>query len=166
MNPFVGRLFYAGTGLIFASALAGCGFVPLYSQNGVVDKMSHIIIEVPQSRTGFFLRQDLISRLGDGDGPHPLGLKVDLDERRYTVGLNSFGTATRFEISNTVHYTLTDTATHKDLLSKNFVDTVSYDSTDNAYAGISSQQDGQTRAATSIADHITQDLAVYFRNGK
>jgi LPS-assembly lipoprotein len=148
------------------SALSGCGFQPLYAQNGVVDRLAHIDMETPDTRTGFYLRQDLISKLGDGDGPRPLSLKISIVEKRYEIGLNSFGTATRFEISNTVTYTLTEKATHKELLKKAFVDSVTYDSTDNAYAGISAQTDGQKRAATSIADHINTDLTLFFHDGK
>ena len=154
-----------GTALAL-SGLSACGFVPLYAQNGLVDHLSHIDLNTPDTRTGFYLRQDLITKLGDGDGPHPYKIKVDIVEKRYEIGLNSFGTATRFEISNTVTYSLTEKATHKELIKKSFVDTVTYDSTENAYAGIAAQSDGQKRAATSIADHINSDLTVYFHDGK
>ncbi|MBW8733945.1 MAG: hypothetical protein JF571_06505, partial [Asticcacaulis sp.] len=47
--------------------LSGCGFTPLYAQQGLTAKLSQVAVETPQTRTGYFLEQELKNGLGQGN---------------------------------------------------------------------------------------------------
>jgi LPS-assembly lipoprotein len=153
-----------GLALLLMPSLTACGFKPLYAQNGLVNHLASVEVEAPNTRLGYLLRQNLITGLGDSDAKKQYSLEIKIDEKRYDVGLSVQGNATRFEISNVVNYVLKDSQSNTVLLTNGFVDTVTYDASENAYTGIASQQDGQARAATSIANRVQNELAVYFHN--
>jgi LPS-assembly lipoprotein len=142
--------------------LSGCGMTPVYGERSLVANLSQVEIDAPQTRIGYFVRQQLITGLNDNGASKAYDLKLTIDEKRYEIGLSNFGTATRFEISANVSYILTARDGGKELYKNSFVQTVTYDSTDSSYAAISAQKDGQERAATAISRQIQNQLAAYF----
>jgi len=145
-----------------AISLAGCGFTPLYSRVSVAN-LSQVAIEVPQTRTGYFLEQDLRNGLGsDEASSKAFLLTIGMKERHYSVGYKVDDTSTRSEITANVVYTLKDTATGKVLYTNRFSETVTYDTSKSPFTGVISQQNGQQRIATAISGQIQRDLALYF----
>ena len=142
--------------------LAGCGFVPLYAQNGTLSALSSIDVETPQTRLGSLLRQELINGFGEGSALKTYRLEVSIKETRYDVGLSVQGVATRFELSNAVTYKLIKTSDQSVVIANSFTDTVTFDATENPYAGVAGQKDAQARASVSIAEKIRSELAVHF----
>jgi LPS-assembly lipoprotein len=142
--------------------LSGCGMTPVYGERSLTTNLSQVEVEAPDTRIGYFIRQQLITGLGETGSAKAYDLKIAVEEKRYEIGLSNFGTATRFEISARVDYTLTARAGGKPLYKNSFVQTVTYDSTDSSYAAISAQKDGQERAATAISRQIQNQLATYF----
>ena len=124
--------------------VSGCGFTPLYAQQGLTAKMSQIAIETPQTRTGYFLEQEL---------KNGLGYRVD-------------DTATRSELTDNVTYELRDAQTGALLLQKIFTETVTYNVTSSPFTGIVSQQAAQERLAANAAQKIQLAIAIYFHNRK
>ncbi len=158
-------LLLAGVLATALPALCGCGFAPMYAQTGLTQNLSAIAVDVPQTRTGYFLEQSLRSGFGnDAGGPKLYTLKVDLKENHYSIGYRVDDTSTRSEISNVVTYTLTDNATGKALLTKVFVDTITYDTSTSPLTGVVLQQEGQQRSAASISQKIQGELALYFHD--
>ncbi|OYW73301.1 MAG: hypothetical protein B7Z26_12075 [Asticcacaulis sp. 32-58-5] len=151
--------------------VSACGFQPLYADRGLVTSLSQVDIVVPDTRTGYFLKQDLSKGLlEDAKAAKRYRLDVQLTERRFAVGLGLDDTASRYEISNAVAYSLayslTDLATRQVVYKSNFVDATTYDAAESPYASMASQSDGQERAAISISQKIQADLALYFHNMK
>lgn len=145
--------------------LSACGFVPLYAQQGLTSNLSQIALDVPQTRTGYFLEQDLKSSLAtDSAQPALYSLVITMKEQHYSIGYKVNDTSTRSEITNNVSYVLKDIKTGQVLLQKNFVDTVTYDTSSSPFTGVVSQQDAQKRVATSSAQKIQTELAVYFHD--
>jgi LPS-assembly lipoprotein len=148
---------------IISLGLSGCGMTPVYGERSLTTSLSQIEVEAPDTRIGYFLRQQLITGFGETGSAKAYDLKIAVEEKRYEIGLSNFGTATRFEISANVSYTLTARGgSSKPLYKNSFVQTVTYDSTDSSYAAISAQKDGQERAATAISRQIQNQLAAYF----
>ena len=148
------------SGLLMLSA---CGFAPLYAQQGLTMKLSQIALDVPQTRTGYFLEQGLKNGLAiDPSQPAIYSLKVTMKESHYSIGFRVNDTSTRSEITNVVSYALKDIKTDKVLLQKTFTDTVTYDTSSSPFTGVVSQQDAQKRVAASSAQKIETELAVYF----
>jgi LPS-assembly lipoprotein len=147
--------------------VSACGFQPLYADRGLVTSLSQVDIVVPDTRTGYFLKQDLSKGLlEDSKAAKRYKLDVTLTERRFAVGLGLDDTASRYEISNVVAYSLTDLSTRQVVYKSSFVDATTYDAAESPYASMASQQDGQERAAVGISQKIQADLALYFHNKK
>ncbi len=149
-----------------ATSLTGCGFAPLYAQTGLTTSLSQVAISVPQTRTGYFLEQDLRNGLGGDDAsPKVYKLVISMKEKHYSVGYKVDDTSTRSEITSAVTYVLKDSATGKVLYKDNFSETVTYDTSKSPFTGVISQQDAQERIATGISQQIQRDLALYFHGG-
>jgi LPS-assembly lipoprotein len=147
-----------------APALAGCaGFTPVYARPATVAGMSRIKVETPNTRTGFLLRQDLQDVLAwDRNAPPAYRLTVTIDEHRQARGISENRVATRYEVTVAATYVLTDAGTGQMVLRGNRPIHVTYDTTDQPYAGIVAQQDGQVRAASQAAEQIKTDLLAFF----
>ena len=149
-----------------AVSLTGCGFAPLYAKTGLTTNLSQVAIDVPQTRTGYFLEQDLRNGLGGDDAsPKAYKLTIKMKESHYSVGYRVDDTSTRSEITSGVSYVLEDPMTGKVLLANNFSETVTYDTSKSPFTGVISQQNAQQRIATSISQQIQRDLALYFHGG-
>ncbi|MBX7249218.1 MAG: hypothetical protein K1X35_09285 [Caulobacteraceae bacterium] len=146
-----------------ATGLGGCaGFAPVYARPAAAG-MTHIAVDTPDTRTGFLLRQSLEDVLAwDQSTPASYRLTVSLDEHRQTRGIDENRVATRYEMTLAATYVLRDAQTGRMLLRGNRPVHVSYETTDQPYAGIVAQQDGQVRAAAQAAEQIKTDLLAYF----
>ena len=129
-------------------------------------KLSQIAVETSQSRTGYFLGQELKNGLGQNNDRPLYQRKVTLVENHYQVGYRVDDTATRSELTDNVTYVLKDTATNTVLLQKSFAETVTYNVSSSPFTGIVSQQDAEERLAASAARKIQTAIALYFHDAK
>ena len=151
------------TALALAGALvAGCGFTPLYAEPGVSPALAAIAVETPDTRTGFLLREKLEDAFGRAPGtPSAYRLTTRVSERRYPLGRRSDDTATRYELVLTVSWQLHDAG--GGLLRRDTTRaTTTYAASEQPYAGVVAQQDGEERAAAQAADLIRAELARWF----
>jgi len=147
-------------------ALSACGFAPLYAQQGLTSSMRQIGIEVPDTRTGYFLQQDLRNGFGgDDSSPKAYILTVKMNERHFSIGYKVDDTSTKSEVTSVVTYVLTNANTGKVLYKDAFTETVTYDTTSSPLTGVVSQQDAQERIAVAISQKIQINLALYFHDG-
>ena len=157
------KAFTIAAALLAASALSGCGFTPMYAKPKVIAGLSGIDLDTPQTRTGYFVAQDLRQTLDDDPSkPKAYILHIEMTEGHYAVGYRVDDTSTRSEITSNVNYTLTDKETGKVLAKDHFTETVTYASTASPFTGIVSQQAGQERLANAVSARIQGALAVYF----
>ena len=157
------KAFTIAAALLAATAPQGCGFTPMYAKPGLGHTLSDIAIDTPQTRTGFFLGQDLRQTLnGDDTSAKTYSLKIVMSEDHFNIGYRVDDTSTRSEITSNVIYTLTDNRTGKVLYTDHFTETVTYASTSSPFTGIVSQQNGQERLAGEVSTRIQGALAVYF----
>ncbi|ESQ75871.1 hypothetical protein [Asticcacaulis sp. AC402] len=159
------KLLCLGALAVLPVTLSGCaGFTPLYAERVTVN-MAQIGIEVPQTRTGYYLEQDLRSGFGADDiSPKLYKLSVTMQERHYSIGYRVDETSTRSEITSRVSYVLTDIRTNKRITRGNFSETVTFNTSQSPFVGVVSQQDAQERMAGVISERIQADLALYFHN--
>jgi len=154
-------------GVIAASlALSGCGFTPLYAQQGVVQSLASIDVVAPEGRTGFLIRQSLDDAFAKNrSGPAAYRMNLSLAEARYPRGIRIDNVATRYEYVLTANYTLSALPSGA-LAKKGTVHVeLTYDSADQPYASISAQQDAQERAAEEAARRIQLELAAWLATG-
>jgi LPS-assembly lipoprotein len=154
--------------LVAASlALAGCGFTPLYAQQGVVSNLASIDVVAPQGRAGFLLRQ----HLDDAFAKNRLGaptyrMQLSLGEARYPRGVRTDNVATRYEYVVTVDYTLATLPSGAVAKRGHVRVETTYDSADQPYASIAAQQDAQDRATEEAARRIQLELAAWLATGE
>ena len=143
--------------------LAGCGFTPLYADNQTGGSLRDIRVEVDEhSRSNFLLQERLNDAFGRANGPGSWVLTVTSLKHRYPRGVRVNNVATRDELDLVVSFVLKDAATGKAALSETVTGQVSYASSDQPYAGVSAEQDGEARAASAAADLIRLRLSQYF----
>ena len=165
MRPMLKVVTLCAMAVLSASSLSGCGYAPLYARSDVTAGLGSIAIDAPQTRTGYFLEQDLRNGFGsDEDSQKLYKLTITMKEQHYSVGIRVDDTSTRSEITNNIAYTLTNVQTGKVIYKDHFTDTVTYDTSVSPFTGIVSQQDGQVRIATSISRKIQTGLALYFHD--
>ena len=154
---------WAGSLALAAASLGGCGFTPLYAEHGVAGGLSAIAVNVPRGRTAFLLSQDLEDSLARDHNVAPAyRLDITLEERNYPRGLQINDVATHNETHVNVGYHLVDLASGKVLKAGTERVEVTFAVAAQPYAGVSAEQDAQARAASTAADRIRLDLAVYF----
>jgi LPS-assembly lipoprotein len=152
--------------LLAALAMGGCGFTPLYAQQGVVAGMTGIDVVAPEGRAGYLLRQHLDDTLARRNGePAAYRMQLSLGEARYPRGIRIDNVATRYEYVLTANYVLTEQPSGA--VAKRGVVRVelTYDSADQPYASITAQQEAQDRAAQEAARRIQLEVAAWLANG-
>ncbi|HEY0053480.1 MAG TPA: LPS assembly lipoprotein LptE [Caulobacteraceae bacterium] len=145
------------------TTLAACGFTPLYAEPGVVPALTHIEVRNEDTRTGFMLREGLEDSLGwNRSEPARYRLVVASSETRAALGRRLDETATRYQLTLTVSYVLTDAASGATVTQGAINAVTNYAASDQAYAGLVAHEDGQNRAARQAADLIRGELARFF----
>ena len=162
------RLVAALAALGSAALLVGCGFTPMYATpTGVAPALSSIEVRVPETRTGYLLREELDDALARNKGRAPeYVLTLAVNEDRWARGLRVDDVATRYEVALQVDYILTERRTRRQLRTGTVTANVTYDSPDQPYSGVAAFSDGQERAATQAAERIRLDLARWFALSK
>jgi LPS-assembly lipoprotein len=140
---------------VCAAALGGCGFTPLYARPGVAGGMTHIEVVAPKGRVGYLLQENLDDDFAHAKGDAPVyRLELTMHTVRQAHGLTANDTAQRYELDLKVTYNLVEIASGKVAHTGSVISDVSYDSTDQPYAGIAARQDVQNREASDIAQKI------------
>ena len=159
MNRLAGPILGA-----MAILLSACvGFTPLYAEPGVVAGLERISVQVPNNRAGFALRERLEDAFGrDGTAEPIYRLTTRLSEQRSPLGRRADDTATRYELTLTVAYTLTEIRTNRRVHEDVITVSTTYAASVQPYAGVVAGEDGSERAAAQVADRIRSDLAQVF----
>lgn len=146
--------------------LSGCGFTPLYAQQGVVGNLASIEVVAPEGRTGYLLRQHLDDALAKNHAS-PAAYRMDLRiaEQRYPRGVRIDNVATRYEYVLTCAYELAALPSGAVAKRGRVQVTLTYDSADQPYAAVAAQQDAQDRAAEEAARRIQLELATWLATG-
>jgi len=154
-------------GLAVAAAglmsLAGCGFTPLYGDNGMGASLDDVAVKLTEhSRLGFLLGERLNDALGRHGDHASWTLELSTESRRVPRGLRVNNVASRYELTVTVDMVLKDAASGKVALKDTLTASATYDSADQPYSGLAAEQDGEARAAAVAADLVRLRLSRYF----
>lgn len=139
------------------SALAGCGFTPLYAELPATG-LSQVAVSTPDDRLGYRVREQLEDALGrTPGGAISHRLEIALEPQRRPLGRRIDDTAVRYELVITADWTLTPAAGGAPLTGREIV-TTTYATADQPYAAIAAQQDGEERAAADLARRLRLSL--------
>jgi LPS-assembly lipoprotein len=156
------------TVLFTVSALSGCGFHPLYGDNGATagtrDRLAAIYVDPIPNRLGYELRNQLIDLFdSSGRASHDAyRLHISISQKSEGVALQNDAAITRYNDTLTIRYELTDR--NGKLITGGEESGISaYNVVESPYATLIAQRDADTRAAYDIAYRIRTDLAVFFQ---
>ena len=158
-------------GLLVATLIvAACGFQPLYgSEQGVlsgavVENLAAVRIIGIADRLGQIVRNDLLDRLnpfGEPTAPR-YSLAVQLEEAKEGLAIQIDDTVTRFNLTLTANYFLTDAQSGAVLTTGSVRATAAYNVLRSDFANVIAERDAQQRAAREISDELKTRLAVFF----
>jgi LPS-assembly lipoprotein len=154
--------------LALASLAGGCGFHPLYGDNGATaqtaGKLAVIYVDpIPDNKLGYELRNELIDLFDASGDPskNVYRLRVTINTRSEGVAIQNDAAITRYNDTLTVTYSLTD-ANHQVITHGTETGLSAYNVVTSPYATLTAQQSADKNAAVDIAYRIRTDLAVYF----
>ena len=144
--------------LLAAAPLVGCGFAPVYAPSGVgLALRNQVQVAAPDTRLGFELVARLEERLGRADATtYTLDYTIATSETDLAItGTNDI---TRINITGSVRFTLTETATNAQILADSVSTFAAYSTTGTSVATASAERDAQDRLMTSLADQMVSRL--------
>ncbi len=152
--------------LLAAAPLAGCGFSPLYAEDGAIaQRLSGVRVETTEGREGYLVGQALRDRMGTwGDGRDRYLLRTRTDMSQTGTALTIDQVASRLLLTVTVAYGLYDLESGRLLTQGRAQGEATYDVPRQPYAAIRAEQDSVERAAQDAAVRINLALARYFHN--
>src|SRR6056297_2915463 len=153
MSSFDRRVFLVGL-----TALAGCGFTPLYGPGGQAKGLrGRIDVVPPIDEEAFALVRRLEDRLGQAAAAD-YRLTAGIQIRENAVGFLPDGTISRYSVLGQVDWRLISLADDTLALSGSEKSFTSYSATSTTVATIVAQRDARERLMVSLADRITADI--------
>lgn len=144
--------------LIGAMTLAACGFTPAYAPGGGGTALQNTILAAePRDKAAFDLVERLEERLGPSDQPL-YGLTYTITQTPFGVGLTTDNAITRYNLTGTVEWQLTDVITGTRLTGGKAENFTSYSATGSTVAGLAAQEDASLRLMRLLADQIVTQL--------
>lgn len=145
---------------IALTALAGCGFKPMYAPSGGDATIGSVSIPEIPGKSGHVFRTELSKLLGAERGsPTSRRLEVALTERIGTLGLRIDESSTRADLTLIADYVLFD-AQGAELFRGAVTQVASYDIPTSAFGEVSAQNDARERAAAQLAERMRSELAI------
>jgi LPS-assembly lipoprotein len=142
-----------------AGALAACGFTPAYAPGGPAAALAdRVSVQAPDTQAEFTLVARLEQRLGRAGSGAPLALSFTLDTGQEAVAITPAAEITRYNVTGTLDWRLTDTASGTVTASGRTTAFTSYSATGSTIATRAARDDATDRLMTILADRTVADL--------
>lgn len=138
--------------------LAACGFSPLYGPGSAASQLQGAVRAAdPTDQAGFDLVARLEERLGRPDAArYDLAYDITLDQ--VGVGVTADGVTTRYNLTGTVRFSLTELPGGAVLEEGTASGFTSYSATGSTVAGLEAEDDARERLMIILADQIVARL--------
>ena len=154
--------------LMFAAIFtASCGFTPMHAPAGAAGAFGNMAIElgtdiaVDDKEAAFWVQQRLTERLGHQSAAAQI-LEITPTTRRRGLGISGQDVATRYDLSMSLKYKLTDAKTGK-VLDRGTISSIStYTASNDPYALIATEKATTKQLAADAADRLLTRVAGYF----
>ena len=144
--------------LMAALPMAACGFAPAYGPGGTASGLQGSIrVDDPSDKNGFDLVERLEERLGRPEATR-YALSYTIATKPIGVGITPENAITRFNLTGSIDWGLTDTATGARLTGGRVTSFTSYSATGSTVAGLAAEQDAAMRLMRLLADQIVTRL--------
>jgi len=139
--------------LLGLSALAGCGFKPLYASGGG-ELIGRIALGDVDGRSSYYLREALRRRLGDGGADPLYRLEVATKIERESLVLREDDASTRYSYRATANVTVIRLDSSQTVLTDEVRVISSYDATSSLYASRVSERAVERQVADTLGERI------------
>jgi LPS-assembly lipoprotein len=162
------RLIAAAGFCLLGAGLAGCGFHPLYAEQGR-DQLDAGLASIQVDQIHDRLGQVLTNHLRDGFNPTSAHvparyrLEVALTKQEFDQALRADGTASHTSIRINAAYTLRNLADSKPVVAGTVRSDNGLDVLDNQYANTIGEQTEELRAVRDVGDQIHERIAIFLR---
>lgn len=147
------RVFLTG----LASALAACGFQPVYGPEGGGNRLlNRVTVKAPETRETYLFTRRFEERLGRG-GAGGYGLSVNITTNQKDLGSISSGEITRYRINGTASFVLSD-ANGTPIITDKTRAFTGYSTTGSTVATLSAERDAVERLMVILADQVIDAL--------
>lgn len=146
--------------LLSLTALAGCGFTPIYGtgpEGQGSDLRGRIDVAAPKDEEGFALVKRLEDRLGLPEAAD-MTLTAQIRLREESLGFLPDGEISRFNVIGQVDWQLQDVSGGNRVASGSERSFTSYSATSTTVATTFAQRDARRRLMVILADRIVTDL--------
>jgi len=151
--------------LLAAALLGGCQLRPVYSSSGASGAMLNSVAVAPiPDRSGWLVRQALISRLGESPASPAYRLEVELDDQIQGFGVRGDDAITRERRILRARYRLVDSGSGEVLLDATAGSDAGIDVVQSEFAVLAAENTALERLSEDIADSIVTRLALFGRN--
>lgn len=157
--------------LSFAAALGGCGFHPLYKDDGGREasaELSAVHISTIPDRNGQMLHNFLLDRINPQGRPADPRYVLDIKvvETKSNLGIIKDSSSTLAQVANVATYTLRDLKTKETLQNGRSRSVTSYNIVQSDFATLASEKDARERSLRDVAEDITTKVAIYLSSRK
>ena len=154
--------------LLLSVLIQGCGFSPVHKTGTGFKSESYSNVKIvtlneanpDDKEVGFHIKQNMIDRIGQGNGPHTLQISPSLRQRR--LGITGDDIASRFEINLRARYSIIEDKTGEVLDSGTLTSISSFGSPIDPYGRISAEENAAERLAADIADDLVLKLSKFY----
>lgn len=161
-----------GAALGLLALLSGCGFRPLYGEQGAIggaaEKLDQVAISNIPDRPGQILRNLLIDRFHQNDRgnrtPYRLDAQILASEQK--LALRQDASAERAQLVLNVPFRLIENATGRTVFEGRSRSYIPYNVLEERYAGLATLDHAYNRGLTEISDEITARVAMYLTKGQ
>jgi LPS-assembly lipoprotein len=144
--------------ILLPLALAACGFAPAYGPGGPAEGLRGTIRAAePSTKDAFELVKQLETRLGRADAVR-YDLAYTITTEAIGVGYTPDSTITRYNLTGSVDWTLTDRTTGQRATGGTVSSFTSYSATGSTVAGLAAEEDARRRLMVILADQIVARL--------
>lgn len=161
----------AATAVALCLALTACGFHPLYGRSSKAAsavQLASVYVPPLPDREGQLVHTYLVRSFNPDhrSGATRYRLDIGLTSQVTNLGIRKDQTATRANLTLSAKVQLRDVASNKVVYHTTSIVVVSYNLAEARFATVAAKQDADERAARTIADEITTQIAVFLAGHK
>jgi LPS-assembly lipoprotein len=150
-----------------AGALAACGFTPAYGPGGPAAALAgRVTVQAPVTGPEYILVARLEQRLGRAGDAAPLALGYTFTTGQEAVAITPAAEITRYNVTGTLDWRLTDTATGAVTASGQVRSFTSYSATGSTIATLAAREDATERLVTILADRTADEVVLKTAAGR
>lgn len=144
--------------LMAAAPLAACGFAPAYAPGGAAASLQGAVrVADPTTKNAFDLVERLEERLGRPEAAR-YALDYTIETKPVGVAISPENAITRYNLTGTIQFTLTDIGTGAALTAGRVYSFTSYSASGSTVSTLAAEEDAAFRLMRILADQIVTRL--------